>query len=58
MSHAHILLKADVNNPDGGWKDQAIGDVFKISTRTIERFRQRFVEESLENALVPHPISS
>ncbi|QSV70789.1 MAG: IS630 family transposase [Aphanizomenon flos-aquae KM1D3_PB] len=53
INHAHILLKADVNHPDGGWKDQAISDVFKISTRTIERVRQRFVEESLENALVP-----
>jgi len=53
INHAHILLKADVNHPDGGWKDQAICDVFNISTRTIERVRQRFVEESLENALVP-----
>lgn len=53
INHAHILLKADVNHPDGGWKDQIISDVFNISTRTIERVRQRFVEESLENALVP-----
>lgn len=30
INHAHILLKADVNNPNGGWKDQAIrsdGDI-------------------------------
>ncbi|MCG6136814.1 MAG: IS630 family transposase [Nostoc sp. LLA-1] len=53
INHAHILLKADVNQPDGGWKDQSISDVFNISTRTIERVRQRFVEESLDNALVP-----
>ncbi len=53
INHAHILLKADVNHPDGGWNDQAIGDAFNISTRTIERVRQRCVEESLENALVP-----
>lgn len=46
INHAHILLKADVNHPDGGWKDQAISDVFKMSMRTIERVRQRFVEES------------
>lgn len=53
INHAYILLKADVNHPDGGWKDQAISDAFKISTRTIERVRQRFVEESFDNALVP-----
>ena len=53
INHAHIILKADINHPDGGWKDQAISDAFKISTRTIERVRQRFVEESLDNALVP-----
>lgn len=53
INHAQILLKADVNHPDGGWKDQEISDVFNISTTTIERVRQRFVEESLDNALVP-----
>lgn len=53
INHAYILLKADVNHPDGGWKDQAISDAFNISTRTIERVRQRFVEESFDNALVP-----
>ncbi len=46
INHAYILLKADVNHLDGGWKDQAISEAFNISTRTIERVRQRFVEES------------
>ena len=58
INHARILLKADVNHPNGGWTDQAINDAFKISTRTIERVRQRFVEESLENALTPRPRQS
>ncbi|NEQ63361.1 MAG: helix-turn-helix domain-containing protein [Moorea sp. SIO4A1] len=58
INHARILLKADVNHPDGGWTDQAISEAFNISTRTIERVRQRFVEESLENALNPRPRSS
>ncbi len=31
---------------------------FNISTRTIERVRQRFVEEGLENALIPRPKTS
>jgi transposase len=55
INHARILLKADINHQDGGWTDQAISDAFNISTRTIERVRQRFVEESLENALIPRP---
>ena len=55
INHARILLKADINHPDGGWTDQAISNAFNISTRTIERVRQRFVEESLENALTPRP---
>ena len=53
INHARILLKADVSHPDGGWTDQAISSAFNISTRTIERVRQRFVEENLENALTP-----
>ncbi|MBN3947030.1 MAG: hypothetical protein HWQ38_11295 [Nostoc sp. NMS7] len=28
INHAHIILKADINHPDGGWKDQAISDAF------------------------------
>jgi hypothetical protein len=51
INHAHILLKADENQEEGGWKDQSISDIFNISLRTIERVRQRFVEEGLENAL-------
>jgi len=53
INHARILLKADVNQPDGRGKDQAISEALNISTRTIERIRQRFVEESLDNALTP-----
>ena len=55
INHARILLKADLNQGDGGWSDQAISQALNISTRTIERVRQRFVEEGLENALNPRP---
>jgi len=55
INHDHILLKADVNQSEGGREDQTISDIFNISVRTIERVRQRFVEEGLENALVPRP---
>jgi transposase len=55
INHARILLKADIHDPDGGWKDRAISEALNLSIRTIERVRQRFVEENLENALTPRP---
>jgi hypothetical protein len=58
INHARILLKADINQPDGGCRDQQISEALNISTRSIERVRQRFVEESLENALNPRPKKS
>ena len=58
INHAQILLKADINQPKGGCTDQQISEALNISTRTIERVRQRLVEESLENALNPRPKKS
>ena len=55
LNHARILLKADINQPDGGWTDKEISAALDISLRTIERVRQRFVEESLEAALNRRP---
>lgn len=51
MNHARILLKADTNQEDGGWTDEAISQALDISVATIERVRQRFVETSLDSAL-------
>ncbi len=51
INHARILLKADINTPGGSWKDQDISNALNISIKTIERVRQRFVEEGLESAL-------
>ncbi len=51
FNHAPILLKADINQEDGGWQDQEISTVLDISISTIERVRQRFVEWGLEEAL-------
>jgi transposase len=53
INHARILLKADINHPDAAWTDKDISDALNLSTRTIERVRQRFVEENLESALTP-----
>ena len=55
INHARILLKADINQPDGGWTDREISAALDISLCTIERVRRRFVEESLEAALKRRP---
>jgi transposase len=52
------LLKANLNQEDRGWSERAISQALNISTRTIERVRQRFVEEGLDSALIPRPKTS
>ena len=52
LSHARILLPADAR-PEGGRTDQEIVDALRISVRTVERVRERFVEEGFETALNP-----
>jgi transposase len=51
MNHARILLKADINQKEGGWTDRQIGRSLDIGHATIERVRQRFVEFGIELAL-------
>ena len=49
--HARILLKSD-EGPDGEhWADAQIEAALDVSVRSIERLRQRFVEEGFESAL-------
>jgi len=48
VNHARILLKAAA-----GWTDQQIRESLEVSVPTIERVRQRFVEEGMHQALVP-----
>jgi transposase len=52
LRHAQALLKADQPT---GWIDTDIADAFGLSVRTVERLRQRFVEEGLQAALKPKP---
>ena len=51
INHARILLKADINSAQGEWTDQAMSQALDISRATIERVRQRFVEQGIEAAL-------
>jgi len=53
LTHARILLKADASPGGPGWTDAAISEGVDVGTATVERVRQRFVEEGLEAALVP-----
>lgn len=55
INRARILLKANINQPEKGWKDQEISKALDTSVSTIEQVRQRFVEEGLESALNPRP---
>ncbi len=51
LTHARILLKADAAPGGPGWTDDRIAGALEVSTDTVARVRQRFVEESLDAAL-------
>ena len=53
--HAQILLKADAGPEGDGWKDQQIVEAFDVGRCTVERLRQRFVEQGLEAVLIRKP---
>jgi transposase len=52
LAHARILLKADAAEGGPAWDDQRIADATEVSTDTVARVRQRFVEHGLAAALV------
>lgn len=51
LAHARILLKADAAEGGPAWPDHRIAEAIEVSVATIERVRQRFVEQGLEAAL-------
>ena len=52
LAHARVLLKADQGENGPAWVDEVIADAVEVSTDTVARVRQRFVEQGLEAALV------
>jgi len=51
-THAQILLHADIGEEgSSGWKDSQISEALGVTTRTVERVRQRLVEHGIEAAL-------
>ena len=55
INHARILLKADINQKNGGWQDLDISEALDISLSTIARVRRRLVEAGVESALARKP---
>jgi hypothetical protein len=51
LAHARILLKADAAAGGPAYDDQRIAEAVEVSTDTVGRVRQRFVEHGLEAAL-------
>jgi hypothetical protein len=45
VKRAYVLLQADQSEEGPAWKDELIARTYQVSLRTIERLRQRFVEE-------------
>jgi transposase len=52
LTHARILLKADAAPGGPARTDDRIAEALDVSVATVERVRQRFVEQGLEAALV------
>jgi transposase len=55
LAHARVLLQADEAAAGPAGSDEQIAAGLDISTRTVERVRQRFVEDGLQAALLPKP---
>jgi transposase len=55
LAHARVLLQADEADGRPARTDQEIASALDVSTRTVERVRQRFVEGGLQPALLPRP---
>ena len=51
LTHARILLKADVGPGGPGWPDRRIAEALETSVRTVERVREALVTEGLDAAL-------
>lgn len=51
LKHAMILLKADESALTPVWTDERIAEAVGVGTATVQRVRERFVEESFEAAL-------
>jgi transposase len=51
LAHARVLLKADAADGGPAWPDARIAEAVAVSIATVERVRQRLVEQGLDAAL-------
>ena len=51
ITRSRMLLLADENRADGGWKDADIAQALGVHQRTIERVREKCVLSGIEAAL-------
>lgn len=54
IQHAHAFLKMDQGEYGAGWSDRRIADAFGMSTRSLEHWRKRAVEEGPHAVLERH----
>jgi transposase len=57
LAHARVLLLADQAEGGPGLTDTRVAEAVCVSVATVERVRQRFVEQGLDAALAPKPTS-
>jgi hypothetical protein len=57
LTHARVLLKCDEGLGSSGLTDAAVAEALEVGVATVERVRQRFVNEGFEAALLPRPSS-
>jgi hypothetical protein len=55
LAHARVLLQVDESASGPSGTDEQTACALHLSTRTIERVRERFVEQGLSAALLPQP---
>ena len=55
LRRARILLKADEAQDGPAWPDECIAEFAEVSSSTVHRVRQRFVQEGFEAAVFRKP---
>ena len=56
LKHAQVLLKADQAEGGPAWPDERIVAALDVGLATVQRLRQRFIEEGLQVALSPYRV--
>jgi transposase len=55
LAHARVLLQVDESEAGARSTDEQVAQALNLSRRTVERVRERFVEQGFTAALLPQP---